>query len=552
MGNLISAQDSCWEGSSAQQKKPGAIVDTSPAKLYGRPVKLLFGCQTEEEHCEYVREVCETITTMHGERGLEVLGLGYKFWHNPRTCKCTADEQSSMQMQHDQRIRPEEEKKLSEEKPRQYSYTVSDSEGNAASKSRKDYHHAISDLSFGNEEDDENYSSETQDDSTSDGEGHISRGIRELSIQKNEFLVPLGESLSRASSSNDLMSNFGVRMGSERSMQTTATMFSLATHHSRSSSITSNAKDDGDCSLRLFHKSSNTPITEKNHEHFVAHGKMYDEVSRLCMEYAQDVMMKEGNLEWQNMGDGVGAMVSRNRSFRKSLLLVITGKGKVTAGIFSRRHLMTSGLEISTALPFIRGAVERNMDLAILDPNVNGTQEAMKSVKKSLERLFLEPETVEEDVYILAHSMAGSQLVRFLHGKTSHQDPATMKETHTPSTTNIQAGLSFLEQIKAVAFTDSNHNINWTTKNPPVTQLLEGPASLYIKSSKVHEDAKVLGELHHDCQFWKHRFGSIKTIWGGTSEHALTNYTGMSYIWDHFDAFLEGTTEQNGEKTERV
>merc|ERR1719503_436124 len=100
--------------------------------------------------------------------------------------------------------------------------------------------------------------------------------------------------------------------------------------------------------------------------------------------------------------------------------------------------------------------------------------------------------------------------------------------------------MKFLQQIKAVAFTDSNHNINWTKHNPPLKELIEGPSSLYIKSHKVHEDAKKLGELHHDCNFWKHRFGTVKTIWAGTNEHALTNYAGMQYIWDHFDDFLEG------------
>jgi hypothetical protein len=553
MGNRVSGQDSCWGGSSGQQKKPGAIVEPPTTRNYGRHVKLLFGCQTEEEHYDYVKEICETIATKHGEEGLQVLGFEYRFYHNPKACKCDhfsqTNNQSSMQGQDEQRIRPEEEKKASEEKQliaeNQYLRTTSDVSINDESqedstadrkkttKSKPQLRHTISDLSNG--ESDESDDDASQYDSASDDERHISRGI---SIKEDEFLVPIGEPLSRPSSMNDLTNGFGVRMGSERSMQTISTMFSLATHHSRNSSLTSDENSGEDCSLRLFHKSSNTLMTESNHELFVAHGKMYDEVARMCMEYAQDVMMKEGNLEWQNMGGGVGAIVSRNRSFRKALLLVITGKGKVGAGIFSRRHLMTKGLEVSTALPFVRGAKVRNMDVALLDPNVSGSQEALKSVQKSLERLFFEQGTSEEDIYILAHSMAGSQIARFLHDKT-HLKADTKGAPTIPPAACIQAGSTFLQQIKAVAFTDSNHNINWTKKNPPVTELLEGPSSLYIKSHKVHGDAKVLGELHHDCDFWKHRFGSIKTIWGGTSEHALTNYTGISYIWDHFDTFLE-------------
>ena len=141
-------------------------------------------------------------------------------------------------------------------------------------------------------------------------------------------------------------------------------------------------------------------------------------------------------------------------------------------------------------------------------------------------------------LYVLAHSMAGSQLVRFLHNKTTTSS-FRKDQLNGAITGNSAAGFSFLKQIKAVAFTDSNHNINWTKDNPPVTDLLVGPSSLYIKSHRVHEDAKILGQAHHDCHYWKRRFGDIKTIWAGTNEHALTNFAARQYIWDHFDDFLD-------------
>jgi hypothetical protein len=39
--------------------------------------------------------------------------------------------------------------------------------------------------------------------------------------------------------------------------------------------------------------------------------------------------------------------------------------------------------------------------------------------------------------------------------------------------------------------------------------------------------------------FWKHRFGSIRTLWAGTDEHSLTNWFAHAKIWEHFDGFLQ-------------
>ena len=73
---------------------------------------------------------------------------------------------------------------------------------------------------------------------------------------------------------------------------------------------------------------------------------------------------------------------------------------------------------------------------------------------------------------------------------------------------------------------------------------------MYIKSHKVHEKQKYLGELHHDCEYWKHRFGTIKTIWAGTKEHALTNYTSRYHILDHlFDN--DDDTDTSGEDDDK-
>jgi len=555
MGNLLSGNDNCWEGTPNSGKKQAAFTAEST-----KHIKLLFGCQNFEEHLEYVEEVCDLIADKHGEEGLAILGLEFRYIADTKSSQAPSNDtqfSSSSEWSLRRRVQEEEEKKKQDY---EYSMTtheeehapdhISISDDNIGdgrktdSKDSRQYRRAISDVSS-------DVGSKDDDGSTSDEERDLSFAIRQMSIDRKEFLVPIGEPISRVNSSNEI--GFGVRMGSDRTLQTATTMFSLTTHQSRTSSSESRSSAGTPTSpsgYLLFHKSTNTLITEKNHQLFIAHGKMYDEAARLSMEYAQDLMMKEGNLEWQSMGDGVNAIVTRNRSFQRPLLLIVTGKGKVGAGIFSRRHLMTSGIETSTALPFVQDAIKRKMDVAILDPNGSGTRNAMQSVKASLESLFLEHGATDEDVYILAHSMAGSQIVRVLHDKTfdrmTSSTTTNAKEIAPIARSSskefqIQTGMNFLQQIKAVAFTDSNHNINWTEHNPPLKELIEGPSSLYIKSHKVHEDAKKLGELHHDCNFWKHRFGTVKTIWAGTNEHALTNYAGMQYIWDHFDDFLEGT-----------
>ena len=52
------------------------------------------------------------------------------------------------------------------------------------------------------------------------------------------------------------------------------------------------------CMRRLYHIPTNTLITEDNRKRFIADGDMYEEVARLCQEYAHEIMCEEGGLEW--------------------------------------------------------------------------------------------------------------------------------------------------------------------------------------------------------------------------------------------------------------
>lgn len=318
--------------------------------------------------------------------------------------------------------------------------------------------------------------------------------------------------------------------------------------------VPSSASDDGSLNstmLRLFHAESNTMITMKNRKEFIADGDMYDHVARLCQEYAQTVMIEEGGLEWVtvceagNNAEPIRALVSTALSKDETnldkvpTLLIATGKGKVRAGIFSRQHLVMSGMECSTALPIVREANKRNMNVVMLDPNVHGDRLGMVTFEKSMARLFRrwesspadeeevssspdQPPLANRDLFVLSHSQSGAQFARYLLEKSNHYVP----------------------HIRAVAFTDSTHNIQWARENKDLHQLLQSDNCVYFKCSKEEAPKEVLsplettGEDVETDHFWEHRFGRIKTKCAGTTEHSLTNWFARTHIWDHFDHFL--------------
>ena len=254
-----------------------------------------------------------------------------------------------------------------------------------------------------------------------------------------------------------------------------------------------------------------------------------------------------------------------NRS-KKGTLLIATGRGKVRAGIFSRQHLLTSGIEIGSAWHMIREARIRGMGVAIIDPNARGEGVGMETFQRSVSRLFLEDDDgggsydeqqqqlqTPQSLYILAHSASGGQLVRHLR-----EDPA------------------LLPSIRAIAFTDSTHNVQWCKHDPKLVEMLQSKNCVYLRSNEVRssgshvrvssrgkeiggacaaaaaaastsalftsndirhiqKDSKYAGKQADTDHFWQHRFGKIKTLWAGTADHALSNWAGHDQIWDHFD-----------------
>ena len=340
------------------------------------------------------------------------------------------------------------------------------------------------------------------------------------------------------------------------------------------------------CGTRLVHMSSNTLITKVNRIRYIADGDMYEVVVRLCQEYAQDLMMSEASLHWVSVcedkeeGNPIRILVdhdfpiygdvcqdaahgsmhnnigvqrileddyenSREKSAIETLLIT-TGKGKVRAGIFSRQHLLVSGIEASTALPMVRDAKRRNMSICILDPNARGDRYGMATYQQSMRVLFGSASELKKDneaeqeskigtgsIYVLAHSASGSQLTRYLQTDGSH----------------------LLSRIKSIAFTDSNHSIQWLKNHSQISSFFESSATLYIRSSNEERD---YGWEHHNSgdvvnttrdDYWLHRFGKTLTIWAGTTDHSLTNFTSHRHIWDHFDRHRNQDDEGNEETT---
>ena len=131
------------------------------------------------------------------------------------------------------------------------------------------------------------------------------------------------------------------------------------------------------------------------------------------------------------------------------------------------------------------------------------------------------PPLAKRDLYVLSHSQSGAQFARYLLEKSNHYVP----------------------HIRAVAFTDSTHNIQWARNNKDLHQLLQSDNCVYFKCSKDSSDEclkplQTTGEVVDTDPFWEHRFGRIKTRCAGTTEHSLTNWFARNHIWEHFDQFL--------------
>jgi hypothetical protein len=328
--------------------------------------------------------------------------------------------------------------------------------------------------------------------------------------------------------------------------------------HNDSADSTENCKGDNECEYircpncvtRLYHVPSGIAVSKDNRKQFIADGKMYDAIADLCQEVAQEIMAEICDLVWVTVCDGgrgndlagqnghhapqststsngcsipiqnpIRALVGRKQHdveydhHPHDTFLISTGNGKVRAGIFSRYHLLTTGLDQSTALPLLCEARSRGMNCVVIDPNARGD-----GFDVSIRRLFEEQgsllekdaqlrtsgiipaDDVHGSVYVLAHSAAGGQLVRYLLNQQQLDAP-------------------LLPRIRCITFTDSTHSVQWVKNHPNISSLIQSSKSLYVKSANPMRDDNwenaAPGDVCPRDHFWSHRFGSIKTVWAG-------------------------------------
>ena len=286
--------------------------------------------------------------------------------------------------------------------------------------------------------------------------------------------------------------------------------------------------------------SSSTPSSSHNTEH-ESRINGTNETRPICCLISKDhpCLMKRSGSTHDN--HHVVEHTGSDNHHHRPTVLICTGRGKVRAGIFSRHHLICTGLERSTALPFIHEARHRNIHVVLIDPNVHGETHGFTTFTKSMNFLqsyydqnelmeWYDPCCHRRDLYILSHSASGGHLVRYFLDKCQTQ---------------------YLRNIRAIAFTDSTHNIQWAkgTHQTYLYELIQSLYCIYFRCSSSTRDTIAgdgdskwylhpAGEMVQTDSFWRHRFGSVRTVWAGTNEHSQTNWFAHAKIWEHFDKFL--------------
>ena len=337
---------------------------------------------------------------------------------------------------------------------------------------------------------------------------------------------------------------------------------------------------NGACTRRLHHVATNQIITQHNSRIHIP-SCLFSEVTRCCQDIAQDVLLKEGGLERlmvreeddkirtvalvtrRSDDDNVtletcslsedGSRSTASEESCRPTLLVISGRGRSRAGIFSRKQLLVSGIEAATALNTVKEGRKRGLNVVLMDhysqQDPTSQVDTMDAFESSLETIFGDGHEQDESswhsssdafdssrgpVFVLAHSASGGKLViSLLEGKARRY---------------------LLPRICGIVFTDSTHNIQWCSGVQRVWDLLESQKCLYIRSNEVRsssswrdgdETRRAGGEVSVDT-FWEHRFGTIRTVWAGTADHSLMNVKSADIIWDHFDKLLAGRSSSGG------
>lgn len=326
-----------------------------------------------------------------------------------------------------------------------------------------------------------------------------------------------------------------------------------------------------DCSLRLFRKSDNTMITTDNRKQTIP-PRIYDRVAQVAQQTVISWLEIDYNMHslplftttMNNEEKTVHALVSdppppsssENDEDDKGTVLIINGRGVAKAGILSTRHTIESGIEKGSAVLHVHHALERDMAVICLDSNALGSTNGLDTVCRSLSSEALKPYlSSNRSLYILCHSAAGGNLVQHLL-KTHHINNKSSNVNGSDTATFSNKPLFTLKQIKALVFTDSTHDLQWLSlkQNPIMCDFLQCDSCLYIRNNREHI-SNTFGPNHKDqpagkpfsCHIsnpqWLKRFGTIHTVYAGTTDHSLMCYQARRVIWAFFDSKRLGTTK---------
>lgn len=279
--------------------------------------------------------------------------------------------------------------------------------------------------------------------------------------------------------------------------------------------------------MRLFSVQTDTLINAENQKSFVPNGPVFETVSRLCQTIVQARLIQRYRLDVVDIAgrtkDGlppIRAWVSTDFEKRPATLLIVTGKGESRAGILSIQQMVLAGDTVGSTEYYVQRALhEQHWGVVILDPNARGVYRGMECVEQSLSHLFRTG--WKQPLHILAHSAAGGYLVRYL---LLGDCRATLMDT-----------------IASIVFTDSTHNVVWCKDDLPLWHLLQSDSCLYVRNTATKpsdtfarsQDRKLGDTIPYDI-WWQRRFGTIRTIWAGTTEHSLIFWTARNIVWDFF------------------